>query len=218
MSGARLAECRRGAWFRRFSRRSSRRQNPTATSARPVRLFATLLVLVTAAGARRLVLVPDHAAGCGPATQAKPSSGSLADGLIAHRHPDHTWYYRLSLLFESIHFFRIYPASGLLLLGDLESAVPRRFGRSASCRSCGARFYVSFVALALAVPLGLMIAIYLAEYAGSSLRSFAKPAIEMLAGIPTIVYGLFALITVGPLHSRLDRPADSDWAAPRHRS
>src|SRR3546814_19316723 len=43
-----------------------------------------------------------------------------------------------------------------------------------------------------------MIAIDLAEYAGKSLRSFAKPAIEVLAGIPTIVYGLFALITVGP--------------------
>ena len=43
-----------------------------------------------------------------------------------------------------------------------------------------------------------MIAIYLAEYASKPLRAFAKPAIEVLAGIPTIVYGLFALITVGP--------------------
>jgi phosphate transport system permease protein len=49
------------------------------------------------------------------------------------------------------------------------------------------------------VPIGLMTAVYLAEYASSTLRSFAKPAIEILAGIPTIVYGLFALITVGPL-------------------
>ena len=59
-------------------------------------------------------------------------------------------------------------------------------------------FYVSLVALILAVPVGLMIAVYLSEYAGRSLRGFAKPAIEILAGIPTIVYGLFALITVGP--------------------
>ncbi len=58
--------------------------------------------------------------------------------------------------------------------------------------------YVSFLALLVAVPLGLMIAIYLAEYASKPLRAFAKPAIEVLAGIPTIVYGLFALITVGP--------------------
>jgi phosphate transport system permease protein len=44
-----------------------------------------------------------------------------------------------------------------------------------------------------------LIAIYLSEYASKRLRTFAKPAIEILAGIPTIVYGLFALITVGPL-------------------
>ncbi|HHC30149.1 MAG TPA: phosphate ABC transporter permease subunit PstC, partial [Rhodobacterales bacterium] len=56
-----------------------------------------------------------------------------------------------------------------------------------------------FVALLVAVPIGLMIAIYLAEYASKRVRGLAKPAIEVLAGIPTIVYGLFALITVGPL-------------------
>ncbi|WP_193177298.1 phosphate ABC transporter permease subunit PstC [Oricola nitratireducens] len=102
-----------------------------------------------------------------------------------------------SLLFESIHFFRIYPARDFFFSatwnpqfrgGSDLGILPLLWGT----------LYVSFVALALAVPLGLMIAIYLAEYAGSSLRSFAKPAIEMLAGIPTIVYGLFALITVGP--------------------
>jgi phosphate transport system permease protein len=59
--------------------------------------------------------------------------------------------------------------------------------------------YVSFIALLFAVPIGLMAAIYLAEYASQGVRAVAKPAIEVLAGIPTIVYGLFALITVGPL-------------------
>ncbi len=59
--------------------------------------------------------------------------------------------------------------------------------------------YVSFIALIFAVPIGLFAAIYLSEYAGPRLRAVAKPAIEVLAGIPTIVYGLFALITVGPL-------------------
>ena len=59
--------------------------------------------------------------------------------------------------------------------------------------------YVSFIALLFAVPIGLFAAIYLSEYASPRLRSIAKPAIEILAGIPTIVYGLFALITVGPL-------------------
>ncbi len=58
--------------------------------------------------------------------------------------------------------------------------------------------YISFIALAFAVPVGLFAAIYLSEYAGPRMRAVAKPAIEVLAGIPTIVYGLFALITVGP--------------------
>ena len=59
--------------------------------------------------------------------------------------------------------------------------------------------YVSFIALVFAVPVGLFAAIYLSEYASRRMRSVAKPLIEVLAGIPTIVYGLFALITVGPL-------------------
>ncbi len=59
--------------------------------------------------------------------------------------------------------------------------------------------YVSFIALFFAVPVGLFAAIYLSEYASPRMRSITKPLIEVLAGIPTIVYGLFALITVGPL-------------------
>jgi len=50
----------------------------------------------------------------------------------------------------------------------------------------------------VAIPLGLMVAVYLAEYAPVKLRNTAKPLIEVLAGIPTIVYGFFALVTVGP--------------------
>ena len=57
---------------------------------------------------------------------------------------------------------------------------------------------VSGIALLVAVPVGLMIAIYLAEYAKPNFRSWAKPAIEVLAGIPTIVYGVFALMVIGP--------------------
>ena len=57
---------------------------------------------------------------------------------------------------------------------------------------------VSGIALLVAVPLGLMIAIYLSEYASPKFRSWAKPTIEVLAGIPTIVYGVFALMIIGP--------------------
>ena len=102
-----------------------------------------------------------------------------------------------SLLFESINFFKMYPASEFFFStvwnpqfrgGSELGILPLLWGT----------LYISFVALAFSVPIGLLIAIYLSEYAGNSMRSFAKPAIEILAGIPTIVYGLFALITVGP--------------------
>ena len=58
---------------------------------------------------------------------------------------------------------------------------------------------VSIIALLVSVPLGLVIAIYLSEYAASPVRKVIKPFLEVLAGIPTIVYGYFALVTVTPL-------------------
>ena len=57
--------------------------------------------------------------------------------------------------------------------------------------------YISFVALLVSVPIGLYAAIYRSEYASKPVRSVAKPLLEILAGIPTIVYGLFALTTFG---------------------
>lgn len=62
---------------------------------------------------------------------------------------------------------------------------------------------VSAIALLVAIPVGLMTAIYMAEYAPAWLRNVAKPIIEILAGIPTIVYGFFALIVIGPFLSSL---------------
>ena len=64
-------------------------------------------------------------------------------------------------------------------------------------------FMVSGIALLVAVPIGLMIAIYLAEYASPNLRAWAKPTIEVLAGIPTIVYGVFAMMVIGPFFKML---------------
>ncbi|MEM1365031.1 MAG: phosphate ABC transporter permease subunit PstC [Pseudomonadota bacterium] len=104
----------------------------------------------------------------------------------------------LSLVFNTIEFFRIYPASEFFLSltwspsfgGGSELGVwPLLWGT----------LYISLIALAVAVPVGLFAAVYLSEYASSAVRSFAKPMLEVLAGIPTIVYGLFALLTVGPL-------------------
>jgi hypothetical protein len=76
--------------------------------------------------------------------------------------------------------------------------------------------YISFIALLVAVPIGLFAAVYMAEYASKRMRSVAKPLIEILAGIPTIVYGLFALITVGPLLR--DYFAEPWASAPRRRA
>jgi phosphate transport system permease protein len=57
---------------------------------------------------------------------------------------------------------------------------------------------ITIIAMAVAVPIGLMSAIYLSDYAGRKVRSWAKPLIEILAGIPTVVYGFFAALTVAP--------------------
>jgi phosphate transport system permease protein len=58
--------------------------------------------------------------------------------------------------------------------------------------------YITFVSLLVSVPLGLFSAIYLAEYASRPVRNWVKPLIEVIAGIPTVVFGIFALVTVGP--------------------
>ncbi len=61
----------------------------------------------------------------------------------------------------------------------------------------------SAVALAVAIPMGTVIAIYLSEFAGSRVREIAKPILELLGGIPTIVFGYFALLIVTPLLQRI---------------
>jgi phosphate transport system permease protein len=58
--------------------------------------------------------------------------------------------------------------------------------------------YITFISMLVSVPIGLFTAIYLAEYASKRTRSWVKPLIEVIAGIPTVVFGLFALVTVGP--------------------
>ncbi|MEM8593137.1 MAG: phosphate ABC transporter permease subunit PstC [Pseudomonadota bacterium] len=106
----------------------------------------------------------------------------------------------LSLIFNTIEFFGLYPASEFFLLLEWAPSFSGRGGSS----SLGVlpllwgTLYISLVALAVAVPIGLLSAIYLSEYASPVVRSVAKPLLEILAGIPTIVYGLFALLTVGP--------------------
>jgi phosphate transport system permease protein len=107
----------------------------------------------------------------------------------------------LSLVFNTIEFFRLYPASHFFFGTEWAPSFTGRGGSSelGVLPLLWGTFYIFLVALAVAVPIGLFAAIYLAEYASPRVRSFAKPLLEILAGIPTIVYGLFALLTVGPL-------------------
>jgi len=62
---------------------------------------------------------------------------------------------------------------------------------------------VTLIAMAVALPMGLLSAIYLSEYAGSRVRRIVKPVLEVLAGVPTVVYGYFALLFVTPLLQRV---------------
>lgn len=104
----------------------------------------------------------------------------------------------LSLVAETWHFFELYPAKDFFFSTKWN---PQFRGGSdlGIWPLLWGTLYVSAIALLVAVPIGLMSAVYLSEYASSRTRAWVKPMIEILAGIPTIVYGLFALITVGPL-------------------
>jgi phosphate transport system permease protein len=109
----------------------------------------------------------------------------------------------LSMLFQTIQFFgSVSPMS--FFFGTVWDP---RFAAAGSGGSEGqfglipllaGTLYIALVALLVAVPVGLMSAVYMAEYASSKVRSVVKPALELLAGIPTIVYGIFALVTLGP--------------------
>ena len=110
----------------------------------------------------------------------------------------------LSVAFESFQFFqKIHPAD--FFLGTLWS--PQTAMRADQVAAAGAfgavplftgTLLVSFIAMAVAVPIGLMAAIYLSEYAPRRVRTLAKPLLEILAGIPTVVYGFFAALTLAP--------------------
>ncbi|MGB3687864.1 MAG: phosphate ABC transporter permease subunit PstC [Jannaschia helgolandensis] len=106
----------------------------------------------------------------------------------------------LSLLFETANFFRQYSWTEFFFSTTWSPSFSGRGGASqlGILPLLWGTLYISTIALIVAVPIGLFAAIYLSEYAGKKFRSVAKPLIEILAGIPTIVYGLFALITVGP--------------------
>ncbi|MCG6936748.1 MAG: phosphate ABC transporter permease subunit PstC [Gammaproteobacteria bacterium] len=110
----------------------------------------------------------------------------------------------LSVLFESIRFFQTVPVSEFLFGLEWSPQTAIRADQVGSSGAFGAvplfagTLLISFIAMVVAVPIGLMSAIYLSEYAGPKVRATAKPLLEILAGIPTVVYGFFAALIVAP--------------------
>lgn len=102
----------------------------------------------------------------------------------------------LSLLFEALEFFQDVPLWNFLTDRQWTPLFSNpQFGIMVLL---SATFLTSLIALLVAVPLGLLSAIYLSEYASPKLRKWLKPALEILAGVPTVVYGYFALLLVTP--------------------
>lgn len=111
----------------------------------------------------------------------------------------------LSVIFESILFFQHVPFTEFLLGLQWSPQTALRADQVGSSGAFGAvplfagTLLISGIAMLVAVPIGLMSALYLSEYATPKFRAIAKPALEILAGIPTVVYGFFAALTVAPL-------------------
>ncbi|CAN5339862.1 phosphate ABC transporter permease subunit PstC [soil metagenome] len=111
----------------------------------------------------------------------------------------------LSVLFEALRFFRAVPVTEFLFGLNWSPQTAMRPDQVGSSGAFGAvplfagTLLISAIAMLVAVPVGLLSAIYLSEYAHPRFRGVAKPLLEVLAGIPTVVYGFFAALTVAPL-------------------
>lgn len=110
----------------------------------------------------------------------------------------------LSVIFESQRFFNTIPITDFLFGTHWSPQMPIREDQVGSSGAFGAiplftgTFLIAFIAMCIAGPIGLMSAIYLSEYASKNIRNYVKPLTEILAGIPTVVYGFFAVVVVAP--------------------
>ncbi|RXJ57903.1 phosphate ABC transporter permease subunit PstC [Candidatus Marinarcus aquaticus] len=114
-----------------------------------------------------------------------------------------------SIIFESIHFFQRESFFGFIFGTDwnpdtaflegagraTEGVAQAQFG---AVPIFAGTFYITLIAMAVAVPIGILSAVFMSEYASKKVRNTIKPTLEILAGIPTVVYGFFAAITVAP--------------------
>lgn len=111
----------------------------------------------------------------------------------------------LSVLYEAIRFFKVVSVFEFLFGLEWSPQMAIRADQVGSSGAFGAipvflgTMLVSAIAMTVAVPVGLMSAIYLSEYANKKIRAIVKPLMEILAGIPTVVYGFFAALVVAPV-------------------
>lgn len=123
-----------------------------------------------------------------------------------------------SLVYEALQFFARIPVTEFLFGLRWEPQIALREDQVAGQGAFGAipvffgTLVISALAMLVAVPTGILSAIYLTEYAGPRLRALVKPMLEILAGIPTVVYGFFAVLTVAPLVRELGRNLGIDAA------
>jgi phosphate transport system permease protein len=110
----------------------------------------------------------------------------------------------LSVLIEALRFFDIIPFTDFIFGLEWSPQMAIRADQVGASGSFGfvplfvGTLLISFVAMLIAVPIGLMSAIYMSEFASRRFRSMTKPVLEILAGVPTVVYGFFAALTVAP--------------------
>ncbi|WP_426693531.1 phosphate ABC transporter permease subunit PstC [Sphingomonas sediminicola] len=111
----------------------------------------------------------------------------------------------LSLLFESLRFFQLVPITDFLFGLSWSPQMAIRADQAGSSGAFGSIplfwgtiLIGAIIAMIVAIPLGLMSAIYLTQYASQRARAVIKPVLEILAGVPTVVYGYFAALTVAP--------------------
>tara|TARA_E500000178_G_scaffold248719_1_gene245325 strand:+ start:64 stop:1479 length:1416 start_codon:yes stop_codon:yes gene_type:complete len=139
----------------------------------------------------------------------------------------------VSLTFEAFRFFTQYHpidfffgthwSPNVALREGVETALDEDVGGSSGSFGMipvmAGTLLIAFIAMLVAVPIGLFAAIYMAEFASRRVRNYVKPTLEVLAGIPTVVYGFFAALTIGPfirnlgLFAGLDVSSQSALAA-----
>ena len=112
----------------------------------------------------------------------------------------------LSLLFESLRFFKLVSPAEFLFGTTWSPQTALRADQAGSSGAFGSiplfwgtAFIGAIIAMIVAIPLGLMSAIFLTQYAPHKARAWLKPILEILAGVPTVVYGYFAALTVAPI-------------------